>query len=191
MTKNEKPTNKWSFFIECNIKKIEVHPYQKDGSAISSMMRKPTVCTINPCMPQLQIIGTVYTKKGQLGDFEWQIQSGLYEDALFLFNDDEKRHHWKKAGTGNAVIRKYNQHAVAKPRSHGIVTGNQTGYSTLTETVKAKIDECIAEAKQIIQEQGYTTIYYSAATPNGLLGTSIFQIGNDVREYITQQIKSL
>ena len=146
---------------------------------------------VNPCMPQLQIIGTVYTKKGQLGDFEWQIQSGLYEHALFLFNDDEQRHTWKKAGMGNAVIRKYNQHAVVKPRSHGIVTGNLTGYPCLSETVKEKIDQCFAEAKKIIQEQGYTTVYYSAATPNGLLGTSIFQIGDDVRHYITQQIKSL
>jgi len=139
-----------------------------------------------------QIIGTVYSKKNQVGDFDWQIRSGLYENALFLFNDDEKRHHWKKAGTGNAVVRKYNMHALPeRPRSHGIVTGNAAGYASLTPSAKAKIDECIEEARQIIEEHGYTTVYYSAATPNGSLGTSIFQICNDVREYITQQIKSL
>jgi len=139
----------------------------------------------------MQHIGTVYTKKGQEGDFDWQIRSGQYEDALFLFNDDEKRHHWKKAGTGNAIIRKYNKHAVEKPRSHGIVTGNQVGYASLTEEAKKKIDECISEAKQIIEANGYKKVYYSASTPNGLLGTSIFQIGMDVREYITQQIQTL
>lgn len=139
----------------------------------------------------MQSIGTVYSKKGQEGDFDWQIRSGKYEDALFLFNDDEKRHHWKKAGTGNAIIRKYNQHAIAKPRSHGIVTGNAFGYTSLTNEAKTQIDRCFTEAKKIIQEQGYTKVYYSAATPNGLLGTSIFQIGDDVRQYITQQIKQL
>lgn len=56
----------------------------------------------------MQTIGTVYSKKGQEGDFDWQIRSGN-----------------------------------------------------------------------------------SATTPNRLLGTSIFQIGDDVREYITQQIKQL
>ena len=139
----------------------------------------------------MNIIGTVYSKKGQEGDFDWQIKSGLYEDALFLFNDDEKRHHWKKAGTGNAVIRKYNQHAISKPRSHGIVTGDIIGYTSLTSHAKTQIDKCIQETKKIIQEHGYTRIFYSAATPNGLLGTSIFQIGEDVREYITQQIRTL
>lgn len=139
----------------------------------------------------MQHIGTVYTKRGQEGDFDWQIRSGQYEDALFLFNDDEKRHHWKKAGTGNAVIRKYNKHAVEKPRSHGIVTGNQVGYTSLTDEAKKKIDECIAEAKEIIETYGYKRVYYSASTPNGLLGTSIFQVGMDVREYITKQIQTL
>jgi hypothetical protein len=38
-----------------------------------------------------EVIGTVFSKKGQIGDFEWHIKSGLYEDSLFLFNDDEKR----------------------------------------------------------------------------------------------------
>ena len=139
----------------------------------------------------LQILGTVYKKKGQEGDFEWQITSGEYEDALFLFNDDEKRHHWKKAGTGNAVIRKYNKHSLSTPRSHGIVTGKEKGYESLTAEVKTKIDECINEVKQIIQTYGYKKVYYSAATPNGLLGTSIFQVGMDVREYITNQIRTL
>jgi len=139
----------------------------------------------------MQHIGTVYSKKGQVGDFDWQIRSGLYEDALFLFNDDVKRHGWKKAGTGNAIIRKYNKHALSKPRSHGIITGNEKGFESLTEEAKRIIDKCFEEAKWIIQEHNYTTIYYSASTPNGLLGTSIFQIGEDVRTYITEQIKKI
>lgn len=146
---------------------------------------------INLQPKRVTVIGTVFFKKGQEGDFEWQIKSGEYEDALFLFNDDEKRHHWKKAGTGNAVIRKYNSHAVNKPRSHGIVTGRDSGYKSLTPDAKIAIDKCIIEAREIIKKFGYTRVYYSAGRPNGLLGTSIFQIGDDVREYITQQIHRL
>ncbi len=142
-------------------------------------------------MSTVQVIGTVYTKNNTEGDFNWQICSGKYEDALFIFNDDETRHHYKKAGRGNAIIRKYNQHAVDKPRSHGIVTGNKKGYESLTNDAKIQIDKCIEEVKEIIKKYKYTKVYYSAATPNGLLGTSIFTIGDDVRDYITQQIKLL
>lgn len=139
----------------------------------------------------IQVIGTVYTKKGQEGDFDWHIRSGKYPDALFLFNDDEQRHHWKKAGAGNAVIRKYNQHALAIPRSHGIVTGNRVGYSSLTDEAREAIDRCLEEVRELIQQYGYTQVYYSAIEPNGLLGTGIFDVGMDVREYITQQIWAL
>ena len=139
----------------------------------------------------MEHIGTVYSKKGQVGDFDWQIRSGQYEDALFLFNDDVKRHGWKKAGTGNAIIRKYNKHALSKPRSHGIIIGNEKGFESLTDEVKVIIDKCFEEVKQIIREHRYKTIYYSASTPNGMLGTSIFQVGEDVCSYITQQFKNL
>jgi hypothetical protein len=139
----------------------------------------------------IEVIGTVYTKKGREGDFEWHIKSGEYEDALFLFNDDEKRNKWKKAGMGNAVIRKYNKYAVERPRSCGIVTGKEKGYDHLSPEAKAVIDRCVEEAKEIIQKHGYKKVYYSAQTPNGLLGTSIFHVGDDVVKYITEQIKQI
>jgi len=139
----------------------------------------------------VEVIGTVYKKQGQEGDFEWHIKSGMYEDSLFLFNDDEKRHKWKKAGRGNAVIRKYNKHALDKPRSHGIVTGKEKGYECLSDEVKKAIDDCFIETKEIISKYSYKRIYYSAQTPNGLLGTSIFHVGDDVILYITKKIKEL
>jgi len=139
----------------------------------------------------IKTIGTVYKKKNQEGDFEWHIKSGLYEDSLFLFNDDEKRNKWKKAGMGNAVIRKYNKYALKKPRSCGIITGKDVGYSELTDEVKKIIDRCFDEVKDIIRTYGYKRVYYSAQTPNGLLGTSIFKVGDDVISYITSQIKAL
>lgn len=139
----------------------------------------------------IEVIGTVYKNNGQEGDFQWHIKSGLYEDSLFLFNDDEKRNKWKKAGRGNAVIRKYNKYALEKPRSCGIVTGKDVGYEQLTDEVKIKIDFCFEEIKEIIRIYNYKKVYYSSETPNGLLGTSIFKVGDKVIEYITEQIKAL
>jgi hypothetical protein len=148
--------------------------------------------TPHPTLQMVQIIGTVFTKKGQEGDFDWQIQSGRYEHALFLFNEDESRAKWKKAGAGNAVIRKYNKYAVSKPRSTGILTGTKEGgYPALTAEIRAKIDACFIEVKRIVEEYGYTTIYYSAKTPNGPLGTSIFQVHPTVIEYITEKLHTL
>ena len=144
-------------------------------------------------MSNIQVIGTVFTKKGREGDFDWHIQSGEFEHALFLFNDDEKRHHWKKGGSGSAVIRKYNKHACpGKPRSAGIVTGaGDGGYTEFTLKVKEAIDACFKEVKEILQTHNYTAVYYSAKTPNGLLGTSIFQVHPEVLQYITDHIQGL
>lgn len=95
--------------------------------------------------------------------------------------------HGKKAGTGNAVIRKYNKYAIPeKPRSHGIVTGKEKGYESLTDDVKKAIDVSINETKEIIKKYQYKKVYYSAKTPNGLIGTSIY-----VLSYITEQLKNL
>lgn len=143
-------------------------------------------------MTEQRIIGTVFRKRGVEGDFDWMIRSGKYEDALFIYNDDEKRRHWKKAGTGNAVIRKYNQHALPRPRSAGVVTGTgSTGYSEWTEDIKQKIDKCIDEIRELCRLHGYTTVYYSASVPNGCLGTSIFTVHPDVLAYITDQLHAL
>jgi predicted RNA methylase len=142
---------------------------------------------------KVKIIGTVYTRNGIEGDFDWQIRSKLYEDSLFLFNDNEEHNKLKKAGGGNAIIRKYNKYALPdRPRSVGIVTGKDgRGYDKLTEDIKEAIDKTIEEVRDIIRRYKYKKVYYSAIEPNGLLGTSIFKVGKDVLEYITDRIHSL
>ena len=120
------------------------------------------------------------------------IRSGKYENALFIYNDDEMRQHWKKAGQGNAVIRKYNKHALGIPRSAGIVTGTgSNGYSHLNPAIKHKIDECIDDVSLICRKYNYSVVYYSAESPNGRLGTSIFTVNPDVLDYITKRLHSL
>jgi len=37
----------------------------------------------------ITIIGTVFKKIGEYGDFDHMITSGQYKDSLFIFNDDE------------------------------------------------------------------------------------------------------
>jgi hypothetical protein len=140
----------------------------------------------------MKVIGTVFSGKGKEGDFEWQIKSGEYEDSLFIFNEDESRVKWKKAGKGNAVIRKYNKYAVDKPRAVGVFTGTKDGgYTELTDDIKSKIDGCIKEIRDTIEKYGYKKIYYSAKSPDGLLGTSIFHVDKKVLLYITQQLVML
>jgi hypothetical protein len=140
----------------------------------------------------ISVIGTVFAGKGKEGDFEWQIRSGKYENALFVFNEDEKRVGWKKAGRGNAVIRKWNHVACPdRPRAVGIFTGgSQGGYKVLNPEIQKKIDSCFDHLQKIMSKHGYTTIYYSAK-PNGLLGTSIFEVAPEVLEYITKRLKDL
>lgn len=140
----------------------------------------------------MEIIGTVFKKRGQEGDFDWMIRSGKYEHALFIYNDDEMRQQWKKAGSGNAIIRKYNRFALDRPRSAGIVTGRgSNGYIELNAPIQQHIDSCIEVICELCMLHGYTTIYYSASTPNGCIGTSLFVVHLDVLHYITHKLHSL
>jgi hypothetical protein len=39
----------------------------------------------------VQVIGTQFSKPGETGDFGWMLQESEYDDALFVFNDNEER----------------------------------------------------------------------------------------------------
>jgi hypothetical protein len=148
---------------------------------------------------QMQVIGSVFSGAGKDGDFDWMITEDHYEDALFVFNDNEaqyKAHRDRPTdlagagcapGGGNAIIRPYQ--CKTPPRAAGIPTG--PNYDSLTPEVKQIIDEAIATIKSIAVREPYKRIIYSAANPNGDLGTSIFHVGNDVNEYIVSRLKSL
>jgi hypothetical protein len=189
---------KLKFLVDSLYKRLKVKE-RTDFKKIKEEKDDKEVIDIESVKPQIdygskvKVFGSVFKKKGIEGDFDWQIKSHSYDDSLFLFNDDEERNRWKKAGQGNAIIRKYNKYAIpTRPRSVGIVTGkNGEGYDNLTPEVKKAIDKTIEEAKEIIKKYSYKRVYYSATTPNGILGTSIFKVGDKVLNYITEQIKSL
>ena len=142
-------------------------------------------------MSGITVVGSVFKKRGEIGDFDWMIRSGNYPDTLFIYNDDEQSQNSRTAGGGNAIIRKYNRNALLRPHSAGVVTGTTKGYTKLTESAKQKIDECFDIIRGLCKAHGYTKIYYSASTPNGQLGTSIFVVGTDVLDYITKELHAL
>ena len=65
----------------------------------------------------MQVIGSIFGGGGKAGDFGWMIQQPEYDDALFIFNDNEEqflafRKNPKSGagcarGGGNAIIRPY------------------------------------------------------------------------------------
>jgi hypothetical protein len=147
----------------------------------------------------MRVIGLVFSRRGQDGDFGWMIEQDQYKDALFIFNDNEgqyKEHRDNpgdvagpgcEAGGGNAVIRPCQ--CRTPPRAAGIPTG--PNYDRLTPEVKHIIDDAIAAIKRIAAKEGYKRVFYSAANANGELGTGIFQVGADVKSYIVNSLKSL
>lgn len=149
------------------------------------------------------VIGTKYVGNGRYGDFKYMIEQD-YEMGirtnLYIYNDNieaQKKKHVLSSG-GNAVIREYNIHNVDYdyPLSAGMVTGSRQyrrgqGFKSLSEKVKRLIQESIDIIKQVMRENGTTTIYYSAEDSSGIIGTSIFQVNDLVKEYITEQIHAL
>jgi hypothetical protein len=93
---------------------------------------------------QMQVIGSVFSGAGKDGDFDWMITQDHYEDALFVFNDNEaqyKAHRDRPTdlagagyapGGGNAIIRPYQ--CKTPPRAVGIPTGPNC--DSLTPEVK-------------------------------------------------------
>ncbi len=144
------------------------------------------------------VIGSVFTEKQRDGDFRWMIEQVSYQDALFVFNDNEQqyiahRDHPEDAsgigcspGGGNAIIRPYQ--CDPKQQAIGIPTG--PNYTGLSLDVKKIIDESISRIAAYCLKIRCRRIFYNSDA-NGIIGTHIFSPGDDVKLYITQKLKSL
>ncbi len=146
----------------------------------------------------MKIIPSIFVKRNEEGDFDWMIHQKEYNHILFIFNDNVEDHNTSYLGGGNAIIRQYNQYSdLMIPRSAGIPTGNYMGgFKRLTENVQWYIDEAILEIKDIIEEYNYDTVMYSSLKTedkNGhmKLGSGIFNISDDVKEYIVKELYNL
>jgi nitrous oxidase accessory protein NosD len=142
----------------------------------------------------VKVIGISYEGSGKLGDFSWMVNQEEYKNSLFIFNDNIECHFQYNAGSGNAIMRKYNRYSNLEiPKSAGIPTGSLTknGFTELSDEVKYIINSSIQEIKDLISKYNYDTIYYSKDKDKDLIGTSIFKVNENVLKYITKNIKEL
>ena len=145
----------------------------------------------------IKVCHSQFSRIGYKGDFLWEIKQNIEPKTLYIFNDNENDHPTAVRGGGNAVIRPFNRHGykekgIMYPRSAGISTGDyRGGYQLLSRDVKEHIDECIKEIKSLLSTGNYDTIKYSSCDDRGSLGTGIFRVCEDVKEYIVDELKSL
>ena len=148
----------------------------------------------------MEVIGATFEQPGRYGDFGWMIRSEEYDDALFVFNDNESQFRAFRdhphggpgcsPGGGNAVIRPYR--CQEPPRAAGIPTGGHGGYPRLDDHARAVIDEAIEVIRDLLATGHYRRVFYSASRGEpDLLGTGIFEVGNDVRRYVVEQLRTL
>lgn len=142
----------------------------------------------------INVEGTQFTSLNKFGDFNWMIKQKEYSDVLFIYNDDIESITSFKKGKGNAIIRVFNKYnpKIPKPRSAGIPTGSlkSGGFKELNSETKEIIDNSIDSIKEIIIKYNYKTVMYSSKL-DGTIGSNIFVIGDNVKKYITQNIKNL
>ena len=142
-----------------------------------------------------EVVGVVFKKKGEYGDFGWMIFQEKFRNALFVFNDDEARMNSAHKGGGNACVRPYNyvgygRNGFTFVRSVGIPTGpRRRGYRDLEEG-KLSIDYGFDILRKVLKQHQYDTIFFSEGK-GGLIGCGIFDVPVDVRIYITRCLRGL
>jgi hypothetical protein len=146
----------------------------------------------------LKIHGSIFVKPGQEGDFAWMIKQPQYEKALFVFNDNIEEFMKYLVGTGgfakgkgNAVIRPYRKSQ--PPHAAGIPTGSLRagvgGFRSLDES-KYLIDRALEIIYGLVATGHYDQIIYSDDGQGGL-GTGIFRVNREVKDYIVKGLHDL
>jgi hypothetical protein len=147
----------------------------------------------------MEVFGAVFQGLNHYGDFGWMVTQQEYSDAFFVFNDNEEQYLLHRdnpnapqgcsAGGGNASIRPCQ--CKNPPRAGGVPTGSKGGgYTSLTPAIKAIIDEAVASIEKACKTYNFNRLYYNS-DGHGSLGTGIFKVGDDVKDYIVQQLKAL
>ena len=120
-----------------------------------------------------------------------------YARSLFIFNDNEMQfiafHTGHAAGFaaggGNAAIRPYQGHSPI--RAAGIPTGEKSGYQQLDLNVRALVDDAIAHIRRLLASGNYNEVIFSYDPVNDTLGIGIFDVADEVKDYIYQSLCSL
>ena len=145
----------------------------------------------------MKVIKSQYSGPRQNGDFSWMIGRPEFARALFIFNDNEAQFiafqtghaSGLSAGGGNAAIRPYQGHSPI--RAAGIPTGNHGGYQKLDKNVRALVDDAIAHIQRLLATGNYDQVIFSYDAKNETLGTGIFNVADEVKNYIYESICSL
>ncbi|MFM8662632.1 MAG: hypothetical protein ACKODI_02165 [Acidimicrobiaceae bacterium] len=143
----------------------------------------------------IKVVRSTFRGAGVLGDYLWMIDQPEFARALFIFNDNEEQFdayvageaRGFTAGGGNAAIRPLRRHL--PPRAAGVPTGKHgRGYSALDATTKSKIDEALAVINALLKTCDYDQIVVSTSKDGDTLGTGIYEVAREVRDYIFQQL---
>ena len=157
-------------------------------SSVQTNQQKTTAMTI-------KVFRSTYRDAGVLGDYLWMIDQPEFARALFIFNDNEEQfdayiageESGFSAGGGNAAIRPLRK--LLPPRAAGIPTGNSgRGYSALDTATKTKIDEALAVVDALLKTGDYDQVVVSRSKDGDTLGTGIFEVALEVRDYIFSQL---
>jgi hypothetical protein len=155
----------------------------------------------------MKIIPSFFNPGNRNTDVLTMIRQEKYSNALFLFNDNTYEYFDKRCspGGGNGCLRPYKvgckTHIDDKlKRSWGIPTG--PGFDKMTKRIKMIIDYVMKDIRKILEICKFDKIIYSAESKRGkrgrqteegyyYLGSGIFHIGDDVKQYITKSIYQL
>lgn len=150
-------------------------------------------------MSHPQVLGIQFDGGGKYGDFGWMITRPEYKDDFFIFNENVEDFQSKSRskGGGNAIIRPYV--FSNPPMAGGIPAGykdnikspHYKGFKHLDDEVKSLIDGAVDAIAKIVKKRKVRHIYYISRPNDGILGSSIFKVDENVLKYITDQIKSL
>jgi hypothetical protein len=146
----------------------------------------------------VELVGSIFKDRGERGDFGWMLRQPRYEDALFMFNDNEEEFRAHQAhvpgsqmcqpGGGNAIIRPYQ--CQLPQRAAGIPTGSHgVGYGQLDNHVRRVIDEAVGVVASLLASGQFRRVIYSASNESGDLGTGIFRVRPEVRAYIVEGLR--
>ena len=158
--------------------------------------------------PKLQIVFHQYRANDPNTDYVNMIKNPTYNNALFIFNDNEEafesylrneKDGFKKGGN-NAKIRPFRRKRNELPniRVAGIPTGRGgKGYTNVTKDSKAKtaIDTSIRLIFELLLSNQYDKLIipssWDKVTKKFKLGTAIFGVGDAVTKYIFDELETI
>ncbi len=143
----------------------------------------------------IKVVRSIFRGDGVSGDYLWMSNQPEFARALFVFNDNEEQFDafivgeasGFTAGGGNAAIRPLRKQV--QPRAAGVPTGKRgRGYEALDASTRAKIDLALAIIEGLVRTGDYDQIVIPESKDGNTLGTGIFQVAPEVRDYIFKRL---